>query len=180
MRQRRPSEPVTRETFLRHYQESERPLRTYIWCATRDPHVTDDILQNVWRTLWVKLDQYDARRPFTAWAMGFARIEVLRWRRARARSVEVLGEETLNRLAAAVEERADDIETLQRHLDECLAQLPAGSRAVLRMFYAQRLRIVEIAARFRRTVAAVEMQLVRLRRQLRECVELRQIREKTA
>ncbi len=171
--------PITRETFLRHYQAVERPLRTYIWCATRDPHATDDLLQNVWQTLWTKLDRYDASRPFIAWAMGFARIEVLRWRQAHARSREVLSEEALDLIAATVEEQADDIAELQRHLDACLQTLPSGSRGVLRMFYQERIRIAEIAARLRRTVGAIEMQLVRLRRQLRDCVTAR-LREQSA
>ena len=172
--------PITRETFLRHYQAAERPLRTYIWCATRDPHATDDLLQNVWQTLWTKLDRYDPGRPFIAWAMGIARIEVLRWRQAHARSREVLSEESLDLIAAAVEERADDIAELQRHLDACLQTLPSGSRSVLRMFYYERIRIAEIAARLRRNVGAIEMQLVRLRRQLRACVESRRLQEQRA
>jgi RNA polymerase sigma-70 factor, ECF subfamily len=167
------SSPVTRETFLRHFQETERPLRTYLWCATRDPHATDDLLQNVWKTLWIKLDRYDPARPFIAWAMGIARIEVLRWRQAHARSREVLSEASLDRIAATVEEHAGDIAALQRHLDTCLKKLPKRSRGVLRLFYADRLRIADIAARLQRTVGAVEMQLVRLRRALRDCIEER-------
>mgnify|MGYP006299955585 CR=1 FL=1 len=172
------SDQVTRETFLRHYMEVERPLRAYLWCATRDRHATDDLLQNVWQALWTKLDQYDPARPFVAWAMGMARFEVLRWRQRHARSKEVLSPRALELLAVTAEEHADTLDDLQHHLEICLEKLPGRSRKVLHLFYFERLRIAEMARRLGRTVGALEMHLVRLRRQLRTCMETRMARER--
>ncbi len=169
--------PVKREDFLKYFMEMERPLRTYLWCATRDAHATDDLLQNVWQALWTKLDQYDPSRPFAAWSMGMARLEVLRWRQAHARSREVLSPQALELLAVTVEEHAEDIREVQYHLADCMKRLPRRGRNVLRLFYFERTRIADMARQLGRSVGAIEMHLVRMRRALRQCIESRMTAE---
>ena len=56
-----------------------RPLATYLLAATGDPHAAEDLLQGVAATLWQELADYDQTRPFGAWAVGVARLKVLRW-----------------------------------------------------------------------------------------------------
>src|SRR4051812_16002376 len=96
-------------TFLEHFLRAEREIRAYLYAATRDVHATDDLVQDVSRTLLEKWDKYDHTRPFTPWAVGFAHMQVLKWRQQRARSREtptdVLSDEALGMLAQIASSR---------------------------------------------------------------------------
>ena len=102
--------------FLRHFLPAEPLLRSYLLAATGDVHAADDLLQEVSSVLWEKLDQYDEARPFRAWALGIARLEVLKWRQRLARSREALSGDTLGALAEAAAELAPEIDERLAHL----------------------------------------------------------------
>ena len=77
------------EKLVRHFVEQDAVLRSYVYAATRSHADADDVLQEIWKTLAVKLDQYDETRSFRAWALGVARIQLLKWRQGKARSREM-------------------------------------------------------------------------------------------
>lgn len=161
------------EEFLNQFLASQRVLRAYVQAATRDVHETDDLLQQVGHELWERFDEYDPSRPFGAWAMGYARIQVLRWRQQRARSSKVkpLSQAAIEAVAAAAEGFAAEPDDRPALLAACLQRLEAKVRKLLELRYMTGLPIKEIADQLGRQVAAVEMALVRARRALRECVE---------
>ena len=100
------------EQLLRHFVEEDAVLRSYIHASTRNHQDADDVIQDIWRILATKLDQYDDSRPFRPWAMGVARLQVLKWRQSKARSREILSEEVMDLLAATAdiaEHRGDEI-----------------------------------------------------------------------
>lgn len=157
--------------FLKHFLPAERLLRGYLQAATRDVHETDDLLQQVSHVLWERFAEYDEARPFGAWAMGFARVQVLRWRQTKARGRKVLSGEALDQVAGAAEEFAAEPDARPALLAGCLQQLQARARNVMEMRYGQSLPIKQIAEKVGQQVGAVEMMLVRARRAVRECVE---------
>lgn len=159
--------------FLRHFLATEAVLRSYLLAATGDMHAADDLLQEVSSVLWEKFGQYDASRPFGRWALGIARLEVLKWRQRLARSREVLSEETVRMLADTVAEEAGEVDERKTHLRRCLEKVQQRTRQVLELRYWQALPIKQIAERLGKSVAAIEMVLVRARRALRRCVERR-------
>jgi len=157
--------------FLRHFLPTETLLKAYLLSATGDMHATDDLLQEVSSVLWEKFGQYDERRPFRAWALGIARLEVLKWRQRLARSREVLSPETLTALADTAGDHAGEIDERIADLRRCLEGLQEKTRQVLRLRYWEALSIRQIAERLDKSVAAVGMILHRARRGLRDCVE---------
>ena len=159
--------------FLKHFLPTEPVLKAYLLAATGDMHAADDLLQEVSSVLWEKLDQYDEQRPFRPWALGVARLEVLKWRQRLARSREVLSAEALGALADTAAESAEEIDERLVHLRRCVERLQAKTRHLLRLRYWQALPIRQVAERLGRSVAAIEMALVRARRRLRRCVERR-------
>jgi len=163
--------------FLGYFSPTKALLGAYLVSATGDTHVADDLLQEVAVVLWQKFDQYDEGRPFHLWALGIARLEVLRWRERVARSREVLSAETVGALADAAAEHAGELNDRLVHLERCVEQLPEKVRQVLRLRYWQVLPVQEIAERLGKSVAATGMILHRARRQLRECVERRLAKE---
>ncbi len=162
---------IDRENFLSFYAEAERPLRAYLLASTGDLHEAEDLAQNVWRALWRKLDQYDERRSFRAWAMGMARMEALKWRQRMARSRLILSEEAVARLADTAEEVAGEVDARRIFLLDCLRELGDRAARVLHLKYYEGKKAREIAALLGGRTGAVEMLVTRARRQLRDCVE---------
>jgi RNA polymerase sigma-70 factor (ECF subfamily) len=159
------------QEFLAEFLHVERSLAAYLLSATGDVHAADDLLQVVATVLWEKRGQYDVSRPYRAWAMGIARLEVLKWRQRTARSREVLSEESMRLLSETAVQNASAIDERYFLLAECVKSLGGKARKVLQMKYVEGRKIREIADRLAKSVAAIEMTLVRSRRDLRDCVE---------
>ena len=159
--------------FLREFLPAESLLRSYLLAATGDMHAADDLLQEVSSVLWEKIDQYDEARPFRFWALGIARLEALKWRQRLARSRETLSADTLTVLADTAVDEAAEIDERLVHLRRCVRRLQETTRQVLGLRYWRRLPIRQVADQVGKSVAAIEMVLVRARRSLRECVERR-------
>ena len=157
--------------FLKHFLEDEAVLKGYLLAATGNMHETDDLMQEVSSVLWEKFSAYDKKRPFRAWALGIAKLEILKWRQRRGRSREVLSEETFTALARSAFENADSVAAQRLYLRTCLKTLQEGVRRVVRMKYFEELPVHKIAERLNKNVGAIEMLLVRVRRALRGCIE---------
>lgn len=170
-------EETLHRSFLRQFLPTEGLLRAYFRTATRDPAEAEDLLQEVSAVLWEKFASYDETRPFRAWALGFARLQVLKWKQKWARSREILSDEALELLENVALQGAEDAEERRVHLRRCVAELPSHLRDIIRWRYLEELPIAQLASRLRKSVAAVEMILVRLRRALRECVDRRLVGE---
>ena len=157
--------------FLERFLRDEAALRVYLLAATADSDATEDLLQTTAMTLLEKWGQFDESRAFRPWAFGFARLEVLKWRQRAARSRERLSVEALDLLAEETDRNADDLSHRRMFLPECIEALDDERRNVLRMRYWRGMRVSAIAEAVGKTVAAMEMMLVRTRRALRNCVE---------
>jgi len=157
--------------FLKHFLREQGVLKAYLLAATSDRHAADDLLQEVSSALWENFSEYDESRAFRPWALGVARNMVLRWRRQKGRTRSVLSEETVRLLADTGDAEGEGAEQRRLHLRDCLDGLGDHLREVLRLRYMENVAIPELAQRVRKSVAAVEMILVRGRRALRECVE---------
>lgn len=160
-----------RDRFVSLYQEHGRLVRGFLLAATGCPHQADDLQQNVARVLLEKFADYDEARPFRCWALGIARLEVLKWRQRLARRREVLSGEAIEILQAAAQDEADAFAARRERLPGCIAALPPASRRMLALRYEAGLGSKDIAARERRTPAAIDMALSRIRRLLRDCID---------
>jgi RNA polymerase sigma-70 factor, ECF subfamily len=157
--------------FLAEFLRVERLLVAHLMSATGDIHAAEDLLQAVASILWEKRAEYDATRPFGAWALGVAHLEALKWRQRMARSREVLSEEAMRLLSETAAQQADEADERYHFLAECLRNLGADARRLLELKYRDGRRIREIAEGLAKSVAAVEMLLARSRRGLRDCIE---------
>lgn len=158
--------------FLNLFLAHQGPLKGYLLAATGSPADADDLLQDISHILWEKFESYDSSRPFRPWALGVARLAVLDWRRRQARGVRVLSPEAIDALTAAAAAAAD-LEGYQAHLRTCLEQLSADWKRIVRLAYLDSLPLAQVADALGRSVAAVEMALVRARRALKACIERR-------
>ena len=136
-------------------------------------HDSEDILQNVASALVDKLDQYDPDRPFLPWAIGVARLEIMKHRQSRGRDRHVFGDEVLARLAEACVDFGGEQEPLKEALDQCLGQLEGRSRKLLEFRYLHDLKPKRIAQQLGLTDNSVRVMLHRIRVGLRRCIERR-------
>ncbi len=162
---------LERQEFLGRFLREERLLAAYLLSATGNVHASEDILQTVASVLWEKLADYDETRPFGAWALGVAHLEVLKWRQQAARSREVLSADSMRVLSDTAARHAEETDERYYFLAGCLEGLGANARRAIEMKYGQGRSIREIAACLKKSVAAVEMILVRSRRALRDCIQ---------
>jgi RNA polymerase sigma-70 factor (ECF subfamily) len=129
-----------------------------------------DVLQETNASLLEKANEYDLSRPFVPWAVGFARMQVLAWRKKQTRDRLVLDDD----LFAAVAERLIvDSPNPNRRLDAlggCLDKLPRPSRELVEARYSRGESVQAIAERLGRTVNVVSVSLFRVRQLLLDCV----------
>lgn len=106
---------------------------------------------------------------FARWAFGVARIEVLAFRRDRARDRHCFAEDVFELLAQTVEEYSDTLEAGRRALEQCMEKLPAPQRHLLEAAYAPGVQIDQLARQMKRAAMALYKTLHRLRLQLLDC-----------
>lgn len=159
------------ERYLQEFLKVQSALRGYVLAAIRDPNEMDDIIQEIATRMWERFGDYDESRPFAAWAMGFARLQILKRKQRLARSRELFSEEVVKLLADTAAECAEEIDDRRSYLRLCMRKLDKNVRRILKMRYEESLTISQIAGRLKRSVKALEVLLVRIRKSLRSCIQ---------
>ena len=148
------------------------------------PDAIDDVVQETLVEAWQHLDKLRAPERFHAWLDGICRKVCLRWSSTQRKYLlrrAVLPDpfaETLNGPGSSLEEDFPDPQALdpaealsQQELPILLGQaldyLPAGTREIVELYYLAGIPQRVIAARLSLTLKALEVRLVRARRQLR-------------
>ena len=139
-----------------------------------------DVLQQVAVKLVRNFDAYDRDRPFTPWAIGIAKHEVLAWRRKQATDRHRFSDEIVQRVADAFAQSHEEDRRVPEALQECLKQVEGRGRKVLDMHYGSDMKTDRIAATLNLSGGAVRMLLCRVRDALRECIRRRLTSEEVA
>jgi RNA polymerase sigma-70 factor (ECF subfamily) len=138
------------ETFEKLFLPVQTALRGYLFATTRDWTATDELFQEVATTLWRKFGEFDSSRSFRAWALGMARLQVLRRRQAFARSRLVFSEALMASLANVAGDETGDDDWRLPHLAACMSKLPPSDRELMGMRFEHDLSLAEIAAKVQR------------------------------
>ena len=169
----RPSQMDANERFTFLWTGAQQVVASYIASLLRNGHETDDVLQEVALVLLRKFSEYDERRPFVAWALGVAKLEILAVRRRHARSLVSAQSDLLESVTAAYAELAPELDRRGLLLRDCLRSLEGRAAELIRLRYEESLKPGEIARRLGVAGTAVRMALSRTRAFLRDCVEKR-------
>lgn len=162
-----------KQEYLRKFLPAESALRGYIVTHLRDFDLAEDVVQQTALVLWEKFDQYDPSRPFLAWALGVARLEVLNARK-RNRTGRSLLEGDLDDLIVGEYLRLEsELSRRRQLLRSCLQRLPESMGGVVRLRYEQGSSLDQIARAVGKSLAAVKVILHRARLSLHDCVRLR-------
>lgn len=161
------------ERFAVEWTKAQPAVAGYIALLVPDFHQTEEILQQVALTMVRKFDQYDPQRPFMAWAIGIARLEVLKHRRGHATEMHLFNDDLVQELAVVYEEMTGELDLRHRALIECIRGLDDHAQQVVRLRYVEDLKPRRIAERLELPAGNVRVLLHRIRGGLQKCIEQR-------
>ena len=161
----------SRRQFVRLITKYERLVYGYILSLVPNWSDADEILQETNIRLWEEFDKFVPGTNFAAWATRVAHFQVLTWRKTMSRSRLVFDPHVIETLAQEPHWGDEGFDERQQALGECLSELPAHNRDLLRRCYAQGRKIKDVATRLNRSPAAVYKSLERIRSALHACVE---------
>lgn len=151
--------------------EAEPAVQAYVFSAVAGFQDAEDVVQQVALTVARRFDQYDASRPFVAWALWLAKSRIADHYRRQGREKLVFSESFLDRLAEVVAQRQPEWSPRRAALESCLDKLPEKSRHLLELRYEKGASAESIATAVESTAGAVRVILCRIRNVLAECIE---------
>lgn len=162
-------------TFEEFVAERLGALIRYATVVTWDPHLAEDITQDVLvraRARWSRIGQLDAPEQYVK---RMVLNEFLSWRRRRAAHLVLLPRETLDGLAPHVPDRtgAVDDRDIARRL---IARLPPKQRAAVALRYYEDLSDEQIADLLGCRASTVRSQIARALAALRSALPAERIR----
>ena len=160
----------TDERFMRHWTRAQPVIAGYVSSMVPDVHEADDLLQETAVVLLRKFGDYDPRRPFVAWALGIAKLEILSARRRHARGFLTYHGDLMDAVAGAYGEMAPELISRAGALRRCLQKIEGRAREMLRLRYEESLKPREIAERLAVAAGNVRARLSRIRSSLASCV----------
>lgn len=161
------------EFFVQQLTEHQNRLYGYIYSLVGDHSRAADVIQETNLVLWRKIDEFQPEKQFLPWAFSIARYQVLAHLRDKKRDKFLLDDSLAETLSAKVEAAAAKTDLVQSALKDCIGKLSAGNQQLIDGFYFRSQSINDLATRFNKNAGAIKTALLRVRRQLAECVEKR-------
>jgi len=170
--------PEQHDQFLRLFMAHEESLRVFVRSLLFSREEEREVMQEVAVVLWRKFVPDISEGEFCRWAFGVARMEVLAFRRDRARDRHSFSDEVFELLSETVLDQTDALEVERRALEVCLQKLPEAQRQLVQSAYAPGARMDELAQRMGRTTMALYKTLHRIRLTLLDCTRRQLATEK--
>lgn len=153
-------------------------LRAFVRSLAVDPDWVDDIAQEAFLTAYRQWSCFDQSRDFGKWIRGIAANIVRNEIRKGTRRNRLLHTELAEILLSRQSESREAAEPVTvTAIRKCLARLTPACRDVVQARYRDGESAPEIARRLELTAANVRQILVRSRQQIKQCVELRIMKE---
>ena len=159
--------------FVQLFAEHQVQLRGFILASMGDDANSQDVLQSTNLALWEKADQFRLDSDFLPWALAVARFEVLTFYRDRGRDRLVFSAELVEAMADTASKLVPEVPARRSALRECLKEVPEKNRRLLRLRDAHNQSITQISASSGRSMDGVKSLLLRIRKALARCIELR-------
>ena len=162
------------DEFVRLLTEHDRGVLLFILSLVPSWADAEEIRQETNVKLWQEFGKFQSGSDFGAWARTIAWYEVLTFRERGQRERLRMSQRFLELVAAEAEmavDRVDQGKARQTTLVECVEELSASNRELVRLHYTVGRKIRDIARELRSTPDSVYKALQRARIELRHCVE---------
>ena len=163
------------ELFADLVKEHQVSLRVFVRSLGVESGWVDDLAQDTFVVAYREMDSYDPDRDFGKWLRGIARNLVRNELRKQGRHHRILHESLSQHLLELAENEKDrevDVTQLSA-LRDCVEQLPGRSRELVRSRYYEGWDATILADKFEMKAPTVRQTLLRIRRQLYQCVNQR-------
>ena len=157
---------------LTRYQPT---LEAYCHANLANEEDAVEVLQATCVKLWEKAADWDPDTAFLPWAFAVARFTILAHYRDRKRDRLIFDEDVVQAMVQQSEESSANFEDRREALAVCVKKLTEKQVALLQAYYTANQTLREIAEASGRSLSAVKMTLLRIRKQLATCIE-RQMR----
>jgi RNA polymerase sigma-70 factor, ECF subfamily len=172
--------PADSIDFAQRLTEHQGQIYGYLYSLSHDHHAACDILQETNVVLWNKAAEFNREATFLPWAFAIARFQFLAYLRDhKRREQKLLDPDVATLLHQTLEDQAADVDVRSSALQKCMGSLTATSRELLAKRYNEGFSIRDIADSSGRDVSAVKVNLHRIRKTLRDCIQI-QLRENKA
>jgi RNA polymerase sigma-70 factor (ECF subfamily) len=165
------SEREVHDRFLRLFMALEPDLRVFVRSLLHSGEEELEVMQETAVVLWRKFDATMDDQAFARWAFGVARMEVLTFRRDRARDRHRFGDEVSELLAQSTLEHRETLQDERDAMELCVEKLLPEQRQLLADAYRSKTNINELAAAMGRSAMSLYKKLHRIRTNLLECVQ---------
>lgn len=162
--------------FTQLVAQQHQQLRSFVRTLGVAPDWVDDLAQESFLVAWRERDSFDHQRDLGKWLRGIARNLVRNELRKRKRQERLLHQglaELLVRVAEVEPQPESSAECRVPVLRDCVEQLATKSRELVSGRYGDGWKAPDLADHFNMTPTAVRQALVRIRLQLKRCIELR-------
>ena len=158
------------ENFLKLLLPNQKRILAYILSVLPNHWDAEDVMQETTHVMWRKFREFDPSKDFTAWGVGIAYLEVLKYRKKQNRDRQGL---RLDALKLLHEESNPTLETMDQRVDaiqRCMRKLKASDFALVQLRYEEDCSVKGIAAQMGKSVQAVYRQMARVNLSLMRCV----------
>ncbi len=160
------------QDYVNLITKHQNALRRFIVSLAPGSPEVDDILQETNIILWEKRAQFEPGSNFLAWAMTIAKYQVLRFRSTAGRSrILYFSDEFIIDLADRLTPKTTG-SALMAALDHCMDKLDAEQRQLLTIRYTSGTSLKEHAAERGTTAEVLRVTLHRIRKMLKQCIEM--------
>lgn len=160
------------ERFLTLLGAHERNLFAYVYGLTPNWQDAEEVMQRVRIRIWQQFEQYDAEKPFDAWARAIAYYLVLAYRKEKSRQREFFTEQILEAVSDQFEKHIEQAGDRRDALLRCLDRLEGKKRELVISYYSSARETTDtIANKLSMTPNALRQAMFRIRKGLLDCVQ---------
>ena len=155
-------------------KEHQASLRVFVRSLGVEPDWVDDLAQDAFVVACREMGSYDPERDFGKWLRGIARNLVRNELRKQGRHRRILHEDLSRHLMEFSEQEESRFDVSQvSALRDCVEQLPNRSRELVHSRYYEGWNASILADKFEMKAATIRQTLLRIRRQLYQCINQR-------
>lgn len=164
--------PDNTETFVGLFAQNQYEIHGFILVLVPNWADADDVMQSTSIVLWRKFSEFQPGTDFVAWACQIARWEISNFRRVKGRSRLLFDDSLLESLGEVRLAMGEQLEAERQFLNDCISQLRGDDNELIRRCYGQTTTTAkQVAVELGRPINTVYKALIRIRRQLLECVQ---------
>ncbi len=161
------------DLFVQLFLQHERRLFGYIFSLMQNREDAEDVFQETSTLLWEKFNEFEIGTSFMAWSCKVAYFKVLEHRKKKKRQKVIFSDALMEVLTNEIIEMEDDLQEQSQMLEQCVQELPAEDRLLIRYRYAPHGTTKATAEKVHRSVPTVRKELRRIHRMLLLCVNRR-------